>query len=96
MEHEKLFNSRATLDWDVTSAFWTQGRFISLYSFGKTKQVVVVGNFTNETINATTRFPITGTWYNYMDQTETLDVESTNMSINVPANNFLIYTTFKD
>src|SRR5690554_2326844 len=96
MEHEELFNSTATLNWDVTPTFWEQGRFITLSSFGNSKQVVVVGNFTNESITASTKFPATGTWYNYMNQTETINVTSSTMSISVPANSFRIYSTFKD
>ena len=34
MEHEELFNSTATLNWEVTPTFWEQGRFITLSSFG--------------------------------------------------------------
>ena len=96
MEHEELFNSTATLNWDVTPTFWEQGRFITLSSFGNSKQVVVVGNFTNESITASTKFPATGTWYNYMNQTETINVTSPTMSISVPANSFRIYSTFRD
>ncbi|MDD4776931.1 MAG: alpha-amylase family glycosyl hydrolase [Fermentimonas sp.] len=95
MDNEELFNSTATLDWKVTPTYWNQGRFITLSSFGNSKQVVVVGNFTNEPITATTTFPKTGTWYNYLNQTETLNVTSSNMSTTVPANSFLIYTSFK-
>ena len=96
MEHEELFNSTATLKWEVTPTFWEQGRFITLSSFGNSKQVVVVGNFTNDPITASTKFPATGTWYNYMNQTETINVTSPTMSISVPANSFRIYSTFRD
>ncbi len=95
-EHEELFNSTATLDWDVTPTSWEQGRFITLSSFGSSKQIVVVGNFTNSPITAITKFPVTGTWYNYMNQSETINVTSSNMTINVPANSFHIYSTFMD
>jgi 1,4-alpha-glucan branching enzyme len=96
MEHEELFNSTATLNWEVTPTFWEQGRFITLSSFGNSKQVVVVGNFTNESISASTKFPTSGTWYNYMNQSETINVTSPTMSINVPANSFRIFSTFRD
>lgn len=96
MEHEELFNSTATLNWEVTPTFWEQGRFITLSSFGYSKQIVVVGNFTNEPITASTKFPSTGTWYNYMQQSETIDVTSSTMTLNVPANSFRIYSTFRD
>ncbi len=96
-DHSELFNATATLSWQVTPSFWEQGRFITLSSFGNAKQVVVVGNFTNNVLTTTTPFPKTGTWYNYMNPGETLDVISTNMTIkDIPANSFRIYSTFQD
>lgn len=96
MYHPELFNSTATLDWRVTPTFWEQGRFITLSSFGSSKQVVVIANFTNEVITVPYTFPRYGVWYNYMDQSETIDVTSTNLNIDVPANSFKIYSTFTD
>ena len=96
MDHEELFNSTATLDWKVSTAFWAKGRFLTLSSFGNAKQIVVVGNFTNSDITASTTFPRTGTWYNYMDQSETIDVTSSTMDIDLPANSFRVYSTFGD
>jgi hypothetical protein len=94
-KHSELFTSTASLTWKVTPAFWDNGRFLTLSSFGNSKQVVVVGNFTNASINATTTFPETGTWYNYINSTETLDVTKTTMNISVPANSFKMFTSFK-
>jgi len=94
MEHEELFNATATLNWRVTPSFWESGRFITLSAFGNAKQVVVIGNFTNNSIMATASFPKTGTWYNYVSPPTTLYVPSETMSITVPANSFKIYTTF--
>jgi 1,4-alpha-glucan branching enzyme len=96
MDHPELFNSTATLDWRVTPTFWEQGRFITLSSFGSSKQVVVIANFTNEVITVPYTFPRYGVWYNYMDQSETIDVTSTNLNIDVPADSFKIYSTFTD
>lgn len=96
MDHPELFNSTSTLDWRVTPTFWEQGRFITLSSFGSSKQVVVIANFTNEVITVPYTFPRYGVWYNYMDQSETIDVTSTNLNIDVPANSFKIYSTFTD
>lgn len=93
-KHSDLFTSTATLDWKVTPAFWDNGRFLTLSSVGNSKQVVVVGNFTNVAIKASTTFPKTGTWYNYMNTSETLNVTSTTMDISVPANSFKMFTTF--
>jgi len=55
---------------------------------------VVVGNFTNNAIKATTSFPKTGLWYNYMNPSESLDVSSATMDITLPANSFKMYTSF--
>ncbi|MDO5664885.1 MAG: alpha-amylase family glycosyl hydrolase [Bacteroidia bacterium] len=93
--HPELFNATSTLNWKVSANDWNGGRFITLSSFGNGKQIVVVGNFTNAAINATTTFPKTGTWHNYMNTTETLNVTSSTMNISVPANDFKIYSTFK-
>ncbi len=93
-DHPELFNATATLNWQVTPSFWDSGRFITLSSFGNAKQVVVTGNFTNADFTATTTFPKTGEWYNYMNPSETLEVSTTTMSISVPANSFKMYTTF--
>ena len=94
-DHPELFTATATLNWQVTPSFWESGRFLTLSSFGNAKQVVVVGNFTNNVnFTATTTFPKTGKWYNYMNPSETLEVSTTTMGIPVPANSFKIYTTF--
>lgn len=93
-DHPELFNATAELDWKVTPSFWEDGRFITLSSFGEAKQVVVIGNFTNDPISAT--FPKTGTWYNYMTPGEPpLNVTSTT-NITVPANSFKMYTSFTE
>ena len=109
-EHPELFNATAELDWrnapgqgttpnDPVQAwhdyFWGVGRFITLSSFGSAKQVVIVGNFTNRQITASTDFPVTGIWHNYMSSA-TQYVHSETMNITVPANSFVIYTTFPD
>lgn len=94
VNHPELYNSTATLDWKVSETDWDKGRFITLSSFGNAKQVVVTGNFTNADFTATTTFPKTGIWYNYMNPSETLEVSSTTMNISVPANSFKMYTTF--
>lgn len=104
-DHPELFNATADLDWknppenDPVQAwheyFWGAGRFITLSSFGASKQVVVIGNFTNRSITTSTHFPSTGLWHNYMSS-NTLYVHSQTMSITVPANSFLMYTTFEE
>ncbi|MFA7039691.1 MAG: alpha-amylase family glycosyl hydrolase [Proteiniphilum sp.] len=95
-DHPELFNSTATLNWQVTDTFWEQGRFLTLSSFGNSKQIVVVGNFTNESINAVTTFPQLGDWYNYLNPTEVTTVHSKPMTISVPANSFRIFSNFPE
>ncbi|MDD3495058.1 MAG: alpha-amylase family glycosyl hydrolase [Dysgonamonadaceae bacterium] len=95
MDEPEMFSSTATLQWKVTDTDWKNGRFLTLSNANGTKQVVVIGNFTNTAISATTSFPKTGMWYNYMDSSETLEVTSITMSVNVPANNFKIFSTFQ-
>ncbi|MFA6838119.1 MAG: alpha-amylase family glycosyl hydrolase, partial [Dysgonamonadaceae bacterium] len=92
--HPELFLATAEMSWNVLPSNWEQGRYLKLSSFGNSKQVVVIGNFKNTEITTTTVFPKTGTWYNFMSSTETLNVTSLSMSVTVPANSFKIYTTF--
>jgi 1,4-alpha-glucan branching enzyme len=93
-DNPELFNSTATMSWKVSESDWEKGRFLTLSSFGNAKQVVVIGNFTNEAITTSTTFPKTGTWHNYMNPSESLDVSSATMDITLPANSFKMYTSF--
>lgn len=93
-DNPELFNSTATMSWKVSESDWEKGRFLTLSSFGNAKQVVVIGNFTNDAIVASTTFPKTGTWHNYMNPSESLNVSSTTMDISLPANSFKMYTGF--
>ena len=95
MDHPEMFTSTATLQWKVTDTDWENGRFLTLSDADGTKQVVVIGNFTNTAITTNATFPKTGIWYNYMNSSETLDVSSTTMIINVPENNFKMFSTFQ-
>ena len=95
MDEPEMFSSTATLQWKVSDSDWENGRFLTLSDANGTKHMIVIGNFTNTAISATTSFPKTGMWYNYMDSSETLEVTSITMSVNVPANNFKIFSTFQ-
>lgn len=95
MNHPEMFSSTATLQWKVSDSDWKNGRFLTLSDADGTKQVVVIGNFTNTAITTNATFPKTGIWYNYMNSSETLEVVSTTMTINVPANNFKMFSTFQ-
>ncbi|MCW1735907.1 alpha-amylase family glycosyl hydrolase [Anaerorudis cellulosivorans] len=94
-DNPELFNSTATMSWKVSESDWEKGRFLTLSSFGNAKQIVVIGNFTNEAITTSTTFPKTGTWHNYMNPSESLNVSSTTMDITLPANNFKMFSTFQ-
>ena len=91
--HPELFAPDSRLEMRTGVADWANGRFLTLSSADGSKQVVLVGNFTNTSIDANTTFPRTGTWHNFM----TLDaknVTSTTMTVTVPANEFRMFTTF--
>ena len=92
--YPELFTPTATLEWKVTTSFWDNGRFLTLTDPNSNKHLVVVGNFTNTAGNYSTTFPATGEWYNYMNTTDTLQVNTPTTSVTVPANNFRIYTSF--
>ena len=92
-DYPELFTPSAQLDWKVTTSFWANGRFLTLKG-PDNKHLVVVGNFTNNDGTYSTTFPTTGKWYNYMNTTETLQVNTATMNVTVPANDFKIYTSF--
>ena len=92
--YPELFTPTAILNWKVTTSFWDNGRFLTLTDPNSNKHLVVVGNFTNTQGNYSTTFPATGEWYNYMNTTDTLQVNAPTTSVTVPANNFKIYTSF--
>ncbi len=92
-KYPQLFTPHTTLQWRVSESFWGNGRFLTL-SGPDNKHVVVVGNFTNNDANYSTQFPITGEWYNYMNATDILQVNAQTMNLEVPANNFKMFTSF--
>lgn len=92
-KYPQLFTPHTTLQWRVSESFWGNGRFLTL-SGPDNKHVVVVGNFTNNDANYSTQFPITGEWYNYMNATDILQVNAQTMNLQVPANNFKMFTSF--
>lgn len=92
--HPELFTPTANLQWSVSPSYWDNGRFLTLTDPNSNKHLVVVGNFTNTEGNYTTTFPATGEWYNYMNTSDTLQVDAATTNITVPANNFKVYTSF--
>jgi 1,4-alpha-glucan branching enzyme len=89
----QLFDSESTFVWNVRESDWGNGRTLSLKTHDG-KGLVVVANFTNAKITCTSTFPSTGTWHNYMDGEDTLDVETVEQTVEVPANNYLVYRNF--
>jgi len=91
--YPQLFTPDASLQWQVSTSNWGNGRLLTLKG-PDNKHVVVIGNFTNNAGTYSTTFPETGEWYNYINETDTLNVNSSTMNIQVPANNFKMYTSF--
>lgn len=90
----ELFASDATFSWKVGSAYWTNGRTLSLTSADGKKSLVVVGNFTLTDTNCSVPFPKTGTWYEVLNDNATLSVTGATETIAVPAHEFRLFTNF--
>lgn len=87
-EHPELFDSSAALTWKVGVSNWDAGRSLWVESVTG-KQLVVVGNFTNEAVSV--EFPAaTGTWSNYF----TGESEAVASQVSVPAHGYAVYTRF--
>lgn len=93
--YPELFTSDAVFAWKVTTTDWNKGRFITITAGDKA--LVVVGNFTGSSDNYSVTFPKSGIWYEFMDETETIDVSSsaTPQTVAVPSYDFKLYTNFK-
>ncbi|MDR0744928.1 MAG: alpha-amylase [Mediterranea sp.] len=88
----RLFDTESAFIWKVGEGNWDNGRTLSLKTHDG-KGLVVAANFKDVEITCTLTFPSIGTWYNYIDRS-TLDIETTEQTIGVPANSYLIYTSF--
>jgi 1,4-alpha-glucan branching enzyme len=88
----ELFDSNVDFSWAIEPWDWENGRFIT--SRSDTKALVVVGNFTSANKSYSVTFPHTGAWYDYMNNTE-LSVTAPSAIIDIPANDFRVYTNFK-
>ena len=88
MEHGELFNATSTLS-------WSDGRYLTLSSFGKAKNVMVIANFTDKTTGGGVSFPQTGVWHNYLENGTTIYVPSPTMNVELPPYSFKIYTNFE-
>jgi 1,4-alpha-glucan branching enzyme len=89
----ELFSQSSFKSWNVTQAYWSQGRSISLQA-ADGKRLVVVGNFTAGTASVSAPFGQMGTWYDYIDG-GTLQVTSSTQTVSVPAHEFKIYISFQ-
>lgn len=88
-----LFEGTVTRNWKVSPTDWSNGRTLTLKSLDG-KGLVVVGNFTDKAIDCTATFPSTGTWYNYMNESVTLSVTTSQQIISIPPHEFRLYTNF--
>ena len=87
-----LFQTPATFTSNTTASNWNEGRFLILSS--AKKKAVVAGNFTNSDATYTIPFPTDGIWYDYMKGT-TYNISGENAKVNIPANSYIIFTTFQ-
>jgi hypothetical protein len=91
--HSELFDSKSNFSWWIESWDWENGRFIWSNSADNTEKLVVAGNFTNSTKSYSVSFPNTGTWHDYINNTD-ISVTATPATIEIPANDFRVYTNF--
>lgn len=93
--YPELFASDAVFDWKVTANDWDKGRFITITAGDKA--LVVVGNFTENSNNYSVTFPKSGTWYEFMDETSTINVSPSTIqqAVTVQSYGFKLYTNFK-
>ncbi|GAA6530165.1 alpha-amylase [Segatella asaccharophila] len=87
-----LFQTPNSFSSNTTASNWNDGRFLTLSS--PTKKAVVAGNFTNSDATYTISFPADGTWYDYMKGT-TYSISGEKTKIMIPANSYIIFTTFQ-
>ncbi len=88
-----LFAQSAFKSWNVTETDWAEGRDITFESIDG-KKLVVIGNFTNAAITRTVTFPATGTWCNYLNIEEEINVTSPTHQVAIPANEFRLFVKF--
>ena len=85
-DYPELFSASAIVEMHVGVSDWNNGRSLVIKStFGK--EIVVVGNFTENSVNIT--FPsVSGEWYNYMKGVN----ENVPSTLSVPGNGYIVYT----
>jgi hypothetical protein len=87
-----LFQTPNSFISNTTASNWNDGRFLTLSS--ATKKAVVAGNFTNSDATYAISFPTDGIWYDYMKGT-TYNISSKKAEVTIPANSYIIFTTFR-
>lgn len=87
-----LFETPISFTSMVTSSDWEKGRFLIFSSLSK--KAMVIGNLTNIDAIYTMKFPSNGIWYDYMKGTS-FTVSDKQTDIRIPANSYLILTSFK-
>ncbi|MDR0938480.1 MAG: alpha-amylase [Mediterranea sp.] len=92
-QHPSLFAQSAFKSWKVDVANWNAGRFITLENVTGEK-LVAVANFTNAAIAPSVTFPASGTWYEFTNGGQSVQISSP-QTITVPANSYRLYTNFE-
>ena len=87
-----LFQTPNSFSSNTTASNWNDGRFLTLSS--AKKKAVIAGNFTNSDATYIIPFPTDGIWYDYMKGT-TYNISGKNAKVNIPANSYIIFTTFR-
>lgn len=86
----EFFDESAEFSWNVGTNDWDNGRFISCKS--GSKAFVVIGNFATSAKTITRSLPVSGTWKNYFNASETYTGSS--VSIELSAGEYKLLTNF--
>lgn len=94
MRNPELFASPTNIDMQTTAIDWDNGRAIRLR--GENKDLVLLGNFTENQIEMYAGFTIAGEWEElFSSLTVTVTEETKNRKITLPAHSFQLYSTTK-
>ena len=85
--HPQFFAAEADFSWRVSTSYWSTGRYIQ--SIAGDEAFVLVGNFDTREQTLTVEFPLTGTWRNYFDDTETST--DTHTTVTLGAGEYRLY-----
>jgi len=94
MQNPELFASPTSIDMQTTAIDWDNGRAIRLT--GENKDLVLLGNFTENQLEMYAGFTIAGEWEElFTDMTVTVTEETKNMKMALPAHSFKLYSITK-